>query len=80
MVQQTQLKFELIEKVVKQGEKRLETMFRQTFEDLDKMAKAGLTTEQEQGRAQIVDAYKLAKELVFTIVQYKTAMHIRRMP
>jgi hypothetical protein len=77
---QQELRFELIEKVVKQGEKRLETMFRQTFEDLDKLSAQGLSPEQEQAREHVVDAYKLAKELVFTLVQFKTALHRRHTP
>jgi len=69
-----EMKFELLEKVVAHGQKRLTSMFRATFEDLEKLKAAGLTAAQQEDCERLEEAYRLAQELIETMLQFKSAM------
>lgn len=71
---QPQMKFELLEMVVAHGQKRLESMFRATFEDLEQLKAQGLSPAQLADCEQLEEAYRLAQELIETMLQFKSAM------
>ena len=63
------IEFNVIDKVVAAGPKRLDAMFRETFESLDEVRKQQLTAEQTADLDTLAEAYELAKNLVVTLAQ-----------
>jgi len=68
---QTEIQFRILDKVVAQGRKRLESMFRETFEDLEQLSLTSLDGQQRQELAELTEAYQLAEELVIELVDLK---------
>ena len=67
--QDSSIEFNVIDKVVAAGPKRLDAMFRETFASLDEVRKRKLTAEQKADLETLSEAYELAKNLVVTLAQ-----------
>ena len=72
-----ELEFRIIDKIVDQGEKRLKSMFRETLDDLEKLRGTALNATQKRELEQVIEAYRLSRELVLALVDVKQNVQIR---
>jgi hypothetical protein len=72
-----ELEFKIIDKVVDQGEKRLQSMFRETLADLESARDRDLTDQQQADLDQVIEAYQLARRLIITLVDVKDNIKLR---
>lgn len=71
-----ELQFVVLDKVVAQGTKRLDSMFAVTFEELRKIQEQELSEDEQQDVAELIEAYELTKELITTVLQFKETMQM----
>jgi hypothetical protein len=70
-----ELHFVVLDKVVAQGTKRLESMFATTFEELKRIQQQEDTSEDHKlDIAVLMEAYELTKELIMTVLQFKDTL------
>ena len=72
-----EIQFKVLDKVVAQGEQRLESMFAETFQDLEEARKRELSAEQQTQLDEVVEAYKLARDLVVNLIRVKDDIRLR---
>jgi hypothetical protein len=76
---QQSLEFQVIDKIVAQGRKRLESMFRQTFDDLNKLQQDELDEQQLKEFDELMEAYQLVETLIIQMVDLKEDLRLRLM-
>ena len=74
---QPEIQFQLIDKVVAQGKKRLESLFRETLHDINQLDKNTLDEEAQQELDQLVEAYRLVESLVMDMVDLKEDFRLK---